>query len=30
MLDAAVTRWGGQGALATADAELATARRRPG
>ena len=30
MFDAAVTRWGGQGALATADAELAAARRAAG
>jgi uncharacterized protein (DUF1501 family) len=30
MFDAAVSRWGGQGALATADAELATARRAAG
>ena len=30
MFDAAVTRWGGQGALATADAELATARQAAG
>ena len=30
MFDAAVTRWGGQGALATADPELATARRAAG
>jgi uncharacterized protein (DUF1501 family) len=30
MFDAAVTRWGSQGAVATADAELATARQAAG